>query len=533
MIASRVGLAVLAALAVALALLVALDHAPPAIDHALVAGFDPDRVIELAWRRAGQPDVVLTHEPGGWSWREPAGLADQRRVGEVLAALRGARWHRRGARDRAGAVGTTLQVTSRDQTITFTIASPVAGTEQVWLLVGDQALLVDAWVTRALDPAPLELRDTAPLAGAASAALIWLDPRRLDGVQRHLEGTPRRLVVTEMPISKTTPPEHTMWPRPELVAALERALAALVVVDLPPGPDGHGDRGVALVAHDHTVTSIEVDGACAGHPTEVRIDGPGGRGCVTAAAWQAARAAMAAFDDPETFLDRRPLPVSPSRLVLPDGSVLELAGVPQLVIGPSRGDIDPTALTELLAALTAPAELVALPGGHAGGTQARSIIVTSSGVELSLDLFAPDTIVRRGEPRGLRVGAGVWQLLLRPGTAYRTRVLWREEPTTITTITIDGIAWQRGAVIGEWQRAHEVAPAQVAAKLEALVGQLAAPEAIADGAHFAAVHRVTLTVTAPGTPATHALDLGAPTAAGCPVHTDRDLILPAAACAVP
>jgi hypothetical protein len=86
-------------------------------------------------------------------------------------------------------------------------------------------------------------------------------------------------------------------------------------------------------------------------------------------------------------------------------------------------------------------------------------------------------------------------------------------------------------VIGAWDR-QPAGPVD-AARVEALVAQLAAPRALgfADGP-FAAARRVTLEVTPPaGAPIRHALDLGAPRGSGCPAHTGRDtVVLPAAIC---
>jgi hypothetical protein len=140
-------------------------------------------------------------------------------------------------------------------------------------------------------------------------------------------------------------------------------------------------------------------------------------------------------------------------------------------------------------------------------------------------------VARAGEPVALRPAPGAWSLLVRPSRELRDLTLWVEEPTLITALVIDGVRYQRGPVIGAWDR-QPAGPVD-AARVEALVTQLAVPRAagFADGP-LAAAHRVTLEVTPPvGAPIRHALELGAPRASSCPAHTGGDtVVLPAAIC---
>jgi hypothetical protein len=123
-------------------------------------------------------------------------------------------------------------------------------------------------------------------------------------------------------------------------------------------------------------------------------------------------------------------------------------------------------------------------------------------------------------------------LLVRPSNELRDRTLWIEEPTTITSLRMDGVVYQRGAVIGEWAR--QPAGSADASALEALVAAVAAPRALGflDAAP-PVVHRLTIATTPPvGRPAAHELELGAPRAAGCPARADGEaILLPAALCA--
>lgn len=96
MIGSWRGLAVAAVIAVALAVITAVDvlrtRGSGAVDRALVPGFDPARVTELIWERASQPAIRAVRTGERWELRAPGPIpADAGAIGDVLAALRGAR----------------------------------------------------------------------------------------------------------------------------------------------------------------------------------------------------------------------------------------------------------------------------------------------------------------------------------------------------------------------------------------------------------------------------------------------------------
>jgi len=175
MIASWRGVIIAGAIAVMLAVaaIVDLASAPAALDRALVPGFEAERVTGLSWERAGQPVIDVVRTPTSWQIRAPASApADAAAISDVLAALRGARWHRDGA---ATATHTTLTIASGTQRRKLGIGEPIAGTDQVWIVDGDRALVVDSWVARALDRDLPSLRIRAPLAEVRRARTIVIE----------------------------------------------------------------------------------------------------------------------------------------------------------------------------------------------------------------------------------------------------------------------------------------------------------------------------------------------------------------------
>ncbi|HEY5935255.1 MAG TPA: hypothetical protein VIU61_11485, partial [Kofleriaceae bacterium] len=142
MIASRLGLGIAIAIAAVLALVLAVTGAPEreTADPALVPGFDPTATSELRW-----PEVRVARDPKSpTGWSLAGAPADARAVEDVLATLRGARWHRRGAAALAGPITHTLEVIAKAP-LAIQIGAPL-GDEQQWLVIGKRALLVDAWV---------------------------------------------------------------------------------------------------------------------------------------------------------------------------------------------------------------------------------------------------------------------------------------------------------------------------------------------------------------------------------------------------
>src|ERR1043166_672213 len=171
MIATWRGLIVAATIAVVLAVIVAVDitRSSEPVDRALVPGFDAARVTELVWEHSGRPAIQAVKVGDRWELRAPSAAADAGAIGDVLAALRGGRWHRRGD---ARPVHATLTVVMGAERHVLGIADPVAGTEQSWAVDDGRGVLVDSWIARTLDRDVLSLRVRQPLGAVSSARSI-------------------------------------------------------------------------------------------------------------------------------------------------------------------------------------------------------------------------------------------------------------------------------------------------------------------------------------------------------------------------
>jgi hypothetical protein len=500
-----------------------------AADRALVPGFRSEDVTALAWEGSeGGGQLRIARDPAsrtGWAWEAPRGAADPRAIDEVLSALRGGRWHRRAAEDAAGRTSVALIVTRGAASFMVQVCAELEGTDQRWLVMDHRAYLVDGWVARALAPGSLALRIRRPLAAIAGAQAIALTPGGGGGLVT-VTGAPRRL-VSPAPLLLD----------PLVVSALEQALSELEVIELPRAPVGPATPDGASIIADRV--SVLDAGACPGAPGRHAIDGTAGPGCVEDAAWEKVRRAIAAFAQPPAQLvERRPAPLEPAAIVLADGAHLDLTGRPRV----GDRDADYAAVAELLAALSSPAEPAALPASTAGGTApkpAASLTVTDrGGTSLTLDLYPPSLVARRGEPIALRLGEGAFRLLARSSAELRDPTPWREEPTTISALELDGTTYTRGAVIGEWTR---TGPGRDdPATVEKLAAALAAPVARPQPSAAPLRHTITLHIRPiGGAPAKHVLQLGdaiAPAATAatiCPALVDNARVaLAAEICAI-
>lgn len=322
--------------------------------------------------------------------------------------------------------------------------------------------------------------------------------------------------------------EAREWIDPELIDALTHAVSELTFVGQSCASSV--DSRITIQVARARLTGM---GPCVGHPELVEIETTSGAGRVSATSWNAVEAAARALAQPrEHVVDRRPLPVTAVTLAFGDGT-LTLGKPTTVAIAGVTHAVDGDRTTELLVALGTPGEVVPMPAGK----PARVIVAIGADPgEVNLELHAPDVVVRREDATALRIGSGAWDLLARPAARYRDRTLWREEPTTITTITIDGVTWHRGEVIGEWRTSD--GPSTPRPSLETFVATVAGLRGLdADPPRgFAVVHQVTVVVSPPGAsaPITHELELGAASAAGCPARAaGREVLAPAVACAVP
>ena len=429
----------------------------------------------------------------------------------MIGTLRGARWHRRGDRERAGAIHATLTIDAH----TLELGASIPGVDQAWIVVDGAALLVDGWLVRALDPDPLALRVRTPLADAAGRS----DP------------DPSRAASTSITLEGEHAADRAIGARRSTTRARARGRTSpqLAIVALPDGPRSHR-RPRPRPRSAPARTTATIGGPCPGAPAllAMRIEG-GDLGCVEPAALAAAvLAAAAALDGPEqaSIADPRPLRAAADHDRLADGT-LDLAKRPQIAIGTETHDADPDRVAELVAALAEPAELAA-PSTAQILTHLR--IAAKRDEPFELELHRGGVLHRSGETTWLRPTAAAWAALTRPIRTYVEPTRWIEDPSTVSAIAIDDVTYTRGAVLGEWS------PATTDPKLvEALaiaVARVRAP-AHAVPASFTPLHRVTVTLTPPiGAPVHHALELGALGPDGCLARVDRVPVLaPLSLCA--
>lgn len=484
MIASRRGLAILGAIAAVLAIWVAVDlsSTPSPVNRALVPGFDPARVTTLAW-----PDVTATRT--GDTWKQGSIALDPDAISDVLRTLEAARWHRRASASSAGEVHRTLTV-GRTQ---IGFGRALEGTDQVWLVVDGEALLVDGWVARALDRTPLDLRVRHPLASVPRAESLSISTG-LHTIE--LSGHPRR---------------YANGPLADAVAlrSLEDQLAELEIVAIPDKVDG---ARTGEVHADGVV--LEIRGPCTGHPELVAVTGTYGDGCIRADAWQAAAHEADVRFGEQRAIDLRPVPVEPTTATLLDGTVIAFGPPPRA----GDKDADRDRVGELLTALTHPstrADSAAPPLGTLA-------VVDKAGTHWDLQILPGNLVRRTADQIVLTVPPDILQ---RPGSAYVDPTRWSEDRFAVTQITLDGVTYARGAVIGEWTRTPKGPVA--ADKLEALAAALATVRAPTATRTVNPTHTLTVTLAPPiGEAATHTLAVGPRclgTADGQPVRFEPQL----------
>ncbi len=488
MIASLRGLIVLAAMAVLLAIaLLVGTPAAPVTDRTLVPEFTPGTSVTFSY--AGKPDVTVVDEGGRWIISDSKIVVEGSAVDAALAAVRGATWHRRAA----AAIANRTRGGITNGSTKILVGREVAGSAQTWLVIGDQALLVDSWVAHALLPDPLELRVRQPLSGAPGAASIRASGVRVEG---RFQAEPVKRWLAE--------PAYT-----ELVTAL----VDLTIVSLDGMHPAPGGRSIAITPHEPDSIEMTEAGTCDGDRVRVETR-PYGDGCLERAAWQRALAAfepLARLDAP-SLVDTRIVPFTPVSVKFrADDTELKLSGRAQ--IGTDDADLD--RVRELLAALATSGTIVPRP------TLNPRMLIDARGPTESVQLSIFDGVVARAdEPFALRPPPEAFAMITRPVSALRDPILWREEVTTLSTFTLDGITYARGAVIGEWTRTP--AGTVDAALVDSLAETLSRVRAPTTTAPATIAHTITVTFTPPtGAPTTHTLELGTPTHGGCAARVDR------------
>jgi hypothetical protein len=235
-----------------------------------------------------------------------------------------------------------------------------------------------------------------------------------------------------------------------------------------------------------------------------------GLGCVD----DADLAALAALIDRAAALEgaeARPLAAAAAEIVEWSVAAADGSGALQLVRdgGRWRGErggapfaVEDEEVERVVAALTSPWPATDALGAPAAATRLGRVTARHrDGTALQLQLVRAAgrlLLVRDGERLGLAPPPG---LELAPAAllaALAARSLWYLEPTAVERLVLDGRAFARGAVLGEWlDGAGRPLPAAVAAQLERLVGALAALRATSRRPHrVAAAHHLELSLAA-------------------------------------
>ena len=406
----------------------------------------------------------------------------------------------------AGGVRGKVRVVAAGSVTELDIAAGIEGGDQAWVVRGDSAYLVDDWVANALFPEPLALRVRQPLAAAASAKAIVataLGPTdvRVDGM---------RLVKP-----------RALWLEPARVDALVETLTKLEIVALgPPTLDPAVRGGITLEGPARQVT---LAGTCAGK--QLFVHTTDGDGCVERAAWDAIGSELTKLEC-SRGRDRRPATTSDRarEARARRWRRARIAGRPRI----GNDDANPDRVRELVVALTAKGVCISRPARK----PSKTLVATdASGTNVTLEVFDGGLVARAGEDVAIHVmGDEAWRAIMRPSSALRDSVLWREDETTVQSIGVDGVTFKRGALIGEWTRspAGEVD----AALVDALAQSLASVRAPSTTQTVAATRKIAVTFAPPsGKPVKHELALAPPGAEGCAAKVDgAPVMLPLPLC---
>lgn len=477
----------IAALAlIGVALLIALLRAPNAhpIDRTVVPGFDPATVRSLTW--LGPPERLIVREGDHWKMMGQPLPIEPRYLADLLSSLRSARWHRRDAAARHRFRG-GLELDRGATATTIALGEPLAGTDQVWIAVDHgEALLVDGWLAKFFAPSSIAMFAPAPFEDAGREASI-------------------EVVIGDDAVGQVVLQTHPYRAagalvEPELGDALVAALAGVQLVGLSTTP------AVATSRVKVGARTVPIGGTCSGHTRVAIWLDPTMKlpACIELAAWQAITAAVAALDRPPAdIMDRRPAGFAIDHVELASGT-LSLVRRPMFEVAGTRHRIDPDRVSELVGALAERGEPAPVPPG----APAFTLVVTPvAGLPVSLDVFAT-AVHRRGEPLALRISPAARAVLARPVATLFDSERWREEPSTLSELTLDTVTYRRGAVLGEWTRepAGRFDPTLVE-MLAAAAAKLTAPAARGT---FTALHTLQLRFSPPvGAPIMRELAVGA------------------------
>ena len=392
----------------------------------------------------------------------------------------------------------------------------------MWIVVDGTAMLVDGWVARSLDPDPLVLRDRNPLGEPATAPRIAITGA--DQLTLELHGQPPRL-----PVGLVSPPLHD---------ALVRALERLQLVRLPDRPlDAPPPDAVTIEAP----LTVVVGGPCPGDPRLIALRAETGDGCVDPDAWHDVTLAVHALTAaPADVIDRRPAGFPIASIELPDGLVTlakrstvatgaRPAALPNgsavrstVTIAGAVVPADPDRVAELVHALAEPAvvETHAVSPPSAAGP--HLVITLTTGTTITL-IRRGDLVARADETVLLRPSPEVRAILDRPARALVDATRWVEDPSIVASLVIDGVAFNRGAVFGEWESAKAVSPAEAAVvdALASAIAQVRAPLAELPAA-WRPLRKVVVRFAPPvGARFVHTVELGPASATGCSARIDN------------
>jgi hypothetical protein len=544
--ASRTGLAILAAIALALGFLhlAAGGRAPVASRVAfagLGAGPGPHTLV---WTRPGADPVRVTGgEATPWTMAAPyAGPVDAHVVADVLATVQTARWQRRAAVIPLGAPPVRFTLAIDDAVLEVRGDAPGVGS---WIKGPGGAYLVDAWVAAALDRDAVALR---------VRAVTSIDRDRITRLELRGGGVEVVLACDLAAGAGATAPATsgcsgalalrtadgaTIRLRPEPVAAVLDALAGLRVEALPPpttdpppaptdaiGIDTGADAApaaAAVGAHEQ----LGLRGECPDHPGLLWITSTAaGEVCVAAAGWSTlAVAAQLLASGSLDLVEPRPVVGPIAAVTLPSGARLRWRGATVEVSAETAPDTwfdaEAAEVDRVVAALTEPAVTVERVPIATTAPRATIEVTTggsSAGVHL-LAMPAPGTLVRAGSPIALRLSPAATAALALDAGALRDRGLWRTEPALLQQVTIRDAA---GATLLELAAGDP--------RTTALADALAAPRAVRFLAAAPTTRRRIELVYAPPPVAGagaehHVILLGTARADGCPAVVDGQAVV--------
>jgi len=144
--------------------------------------------------------------------------------------------------------------------------------------------------------------------------------------------------------------------------------------------------------------------------------------------------------------------------------------------------------------------------------------------QVQLQLYGNGVIARRGEPLAIKTDG--YATIARTSAAYHDPTRWREDATTITSIVVDRVTYQRGAVLGEWTR--KPAGAIDNALVDALAQTLAIVRAPGNPGSGKTTNgrKIKVTFTPPaGPPSTHDLLVSGLVKGGCRGRADKTEVI--------